>query len=135
MGGNSRARRFVALAFVVVVGGVLFAAVPAHAITPCSDPDFCPVANESDYTTPFNTALVVPKEQGVLASDEGPSGVIVEVDSSDTDSVGGATITWNKNGAFTYTPDPTNPFSGIDSFDYWIIRPLTGDEDVNTVYV
>jgi hypothetical protein len=94
-------RRFVALSFVLVVVSVLFAAVPAHAITPCSDPDFCPVANEDNYTTPFNTALVVPKDQGVLVNDEGPGTAIVDLDSSDTESMAGATITWNKNGAFT----------------------------------
>jgi hypothetical protein len=82
LGGNSRVRRFVALSFVVVVIGVTFVAVPAHAILPCSDKDFCPVANEDNYSTPFNTKLVMTKDQGVLANDEGGSGVKVEVDSA-----------------------------------------------------
>ena len=129
-GGSSR------FVFVLGVVGVTVGAVPAHAILPCSDHDFCPVANEDNYTTPFNTKLVVAQAQGLLANDEGGSGVKVAVDESDTESIFGATVTLSPNGSFTYTPDPdpNNAFSGIDSFDY-TLTTQGGDEDFNTAYI
>ena len=118
-----------ALAFATLVSGTHVAA----AFTTCSGPD-CFVAPEDDnYTTGFNAKLTV-AAPGLLANDTGPVGSAVEIFDSDSTSWNGADVVVKANGSFTYTPDPTNPFSGIDQFDYAIHKGLD-DEAFATAYI
>ena len=118
-----------ALAFASLVG----AAHAAAAFTNCAGPT-CSVAGADDnYTTAFDAPLTV-AAPGVLANDSGPVGSAVQVADSDTQSWNGATVSVKANGSFTYTPDPANPYSGIDQFDY-AIHHGPDDEDFATVYI
>ena len=70
-----------------------------------------PKAVVDSYTTPFNTALVVPLVSGVLSNDGGSGLTIL----SNTNAAHG-TVNVAANGTFTYTPNST--YSGADSFTY-----------------
>jgi hypothetical protein len=149
--GRTRARfRIGAVASLAALfAGFLVTVAPAaHALLPCDVG--CPVANDKGsldapfYSTPFNVKLTVnadplhpATDQGLMADDLGPSNTRIEVDFSDTQSWNGAAIKYTNsgNGSFTYTPDPTNPYSGIDQFDYCIYIPTTGDDDCATAYI
>jgi hypothetical protein len=106
---------------------------------------------DDNYTTGFGQTLNV-SAPGLLANDVGTS-KLVEVSwadpntnpdpSDDISLYGNAAIRYgdpfgvkNRQGGFRYTPDPdpSNPFSGIDSFDYWVIDSC-GNEDVASVYI
>jgi hypothetical protein len=150
---RARARfRFGAIAgLAALFAGVLVTVAPAaHATVPCADPVACPVALDNGsmdapfYSTPFNVKLTVKAtpldpahDIGLMAKDQGPSTTKIEIDFSDTQSMNGATITYtnNLNGSFVYTPDPANPYSGIDQFDYCIIVSATGNDDCATAYI
>ena len=118
-----------ALAFASLVGGTHAAA----AFTTCAGPTCFVAPADDNYTTPFDAPLTVPAP-GVLANDSGPVGTAVQVADSDTQSWNGATVSVKANGSFTYTPDPANPYSGIDQFDY-AIHHGPDDEDFATVYI
>jgi len=118
-----------ALAFASLVGGTHAAA----AFTNCAGPTCVVVPADDNYTTAFNAPLTV-AAPGLLANDTGPVGTAVQVPDSDTTSWNGATVSVKANGSFTYTPDPTNPYSGIDQFDY-AIHKGPDDEDFATVYI
>jgi hypothetical protein len=137
----------------LVAGFVVVAAPAAHALVPCTNALNCPVAFDDGtglpggqfYSTPFDVKLTInanpadpAHDLGLMAHDEGSPGTRIELGgASDTTSFNGATITYtnNLNGSFTYTPDPNNPYSGIDQFDYSIIDPATGNDDFATAYV
>jgi hypothetical protein len=70
----------------------------------------------------------------LLANDRGPTGTVVDVADTDVQSANGAFVTVHPNGSFTYDPDENFPFSGLDSFDYWI-EDVDGNFDDATVYV
>jgi hypothetical protein len=74
-------------------------------------------------------ALVVAFAQGVLANDSGDA---VSVDTYDTTSAAGGSITMNGNGRFTYVPLST--FWCVDTFDY-TIRDAQGQTDSATVTI
>jgi hypothetical protein len=82
-------------------------------------------AFDDSYVTSFGQTLHV-AAPGVLLNDTTPTDISVDVADSDPTSVGGATININPNGSFTYTPDANSPFSGMDSFTYYI-QDTTGD--------
>ena len=115
----------------IVVSGVQ----PAGAL--CPDPS----AVDHDYTVTFAQQLRV-AAPGLLVGSTPATGLHVETSwqhdssfpSDDVSFWGNAAITYgtpggglNRNGGFTYTPDPTQPFSGDDSFDYTLINAC-GDE-------
>ncbi|MES2657777.1 MAG: Ig-like domain-containing protein [Verrucomicrobiota bacterium] len=76
-------------------------------------PNTAPVAVADTYSTPYQTALVVPVA-GVLSNDtdaqSNPLTAILSVGPSN------GTLTLNANGSFTYTP--ASGYSGADSFTY-----------------
>jgi hypothetical protein len=107
------------------------------------------VLNDDNYTVGFGQTLKV-NAPGLLANDTGTS-LHVEVswgaastnpDPSDDFSLyGNASIRYgdpaglrDRQGGFTYTPDPSTPFSGIDQFTYWAIDAC-GNEDVATANI
>ena len=92
-----------------------------------------PAASDDAYDAVFNKKLVV-AAPGVLANDSGPNSTTVDVVDSDTQSMGGATVVVHANGSFSYTPDPSSPFSGVDSFEYWI-QDGADDTDFATVTI
>ena len=72
-----------------------------------------PVAVADSYSTPLNTALVVPAT-GVLGNDtDANSNALTAVLSAGPSN---GNLTLNPNGGFTYTP--TNGYTGPDSFTY-----------------
>jgi hypothetical protein len=118
-----------------VFGVLVSAASPAHAFTLCDSSSLpCITAVPDTYTTPFNTKLTVTAANGVLNNDSGGPGTQVDVADSDSISFNGAKVNLNPDGSFTYVPDPTNPYSGIDTFDY-AIKESNGDSDFTTVTV
>jgi Bacterial Ig domain/Bacterial cadherin-like domain len=142
--GRTRRRHRIAsiTGLVALLGAALVTvAAPAHAFSPCADPNFCPVANDDNYTVAFATTLKVDAAQGLLANDLGTPGTHVLTDSFDTSNVsdfGNATVHVNADGSFTYTPNPTafgGPFSGDDSFEYTIANTGDTSEDFATVYI
>ena len=124
-----RAAGALVLAFSSLVAG----GHAASAFTTCSGPSCSVTPQDDNYTTMFDTPLTV-AAPGVLTNDSGPDGTHVMVDDSDSTSWNGATVTLRSTGSFTYTPDPTTPYSGIDQFDYAVIDRL-GNEDFATVYI
>ena len=120
------------LACSVLVG---VAARPAHALTFC-DPNvtvLCPHAVDDTFgPIVYGTKAFSVPPPGVLANDSGPAGTIV--DDYDVASAGGAKVVVQHNGAFTYTPNPRNPYSGIDDFEYEILDPQ-GDTDFADVTI
>ena len=127
-------------ALVALFGALLVtAAGPARALSPCSDSNNCPVANEDDYNVNYGVTLSVPASIGLLANDEGPASTHVSTAPGDTDTTSwnGAKVTVKSDGSFTYKPDLTDPlnlFSGQDSFDYTIVDSA-GDFDFDTAYI
>ncbi len=121
------------LAVTTVVFGVLVGiAGPAQALHVCSVGPGCPAAVDDTYTTTFDTKLTVDAAHGLLVNDSGPSTSIVNIDDSDTTSFNGADVLIHSNGSFTYTPDPNNPYSGTDSFDYEIDASASDNSDSDT---
>lgn len=140
-GRSRRRQRFASITgLIALLSAVLVvSAAPARALSACTNTDpYCPVANEDDYTINFGTKLVVAAAQGLLANDHGPASTHVSTAPADTDTTSwnNAKVTVKADGSFTYTPDPdpTNAFSGVDSFDYTIIDAV-GDSDFNTAYI
>jgi len=126
-----------------MLGGV------AHAVINCAIGANCPSAQDDSYTTTFDTKLTVDAAHGVLANDLGPvaptDGAPTTVDVANTvldgggsgssfPSWNGATVTIHADGSFVYAPDPANPYSGDDSFDY-DIKDAQGDTDFATATV
>ena len=142
MFGRLRRRARWAIAVVAIVLGTLTGiAKPAHAAFVSCDPlnPACLIAPVDDtYTTNFNQKLTVSAANGVLANDSGPTGSNVDVADSDTTSWNGANVTLHADGSFVYTPDPTNPYSGIDTFDYMLQdtpNNADGNADLATVTI
>jgi VCBS repeat-containing protein len=86
-----------------------------------------PVALNDQYTTPEDTALVIPLP-GVLANDSDPDNDPLRAVLVDNPAQG--TLLLNINGSFAYTPN-TN-FSGVDTFTY---RANDGDTNSNLATV
>jgi len=72
-----------------------------------------PTARPDSYNTDEDTTLSVNAAQGVLANDEDPDSVLTAVLVNDVDD---GSLTLNRNGSFTYTPDLN--FNGVDRFTY-----------------
>jgi len=131
--------RFAVVAIVAAVtSGVLagVATTPAGAAFSICDPNVtnpCPHAVADTFKATFNTKLAV-AAPGVLVNDSGPAGTTVDTTSglTDTQSFAGATVAVKADGSFTYTPDKTDPFSGLDAFTYAIVDP---DGDTSTALV
>jgi hypothetical protein len=119
---------------VTALGIVAATASPAHALKVCDSSVLpCIQAVDDMYTTTFNTQLKVTNAAlGVMANDSGGSTTHV-IDADPASFPGGATINVNSDGTFTYTPDKSNPFSGIDTFGYTISD--NGQTDSATVTV
>ena len=86
-----------------------------------------PVAVADTYTTPVNTAKVVPLP-GVLGNDTDTEGTALTAIKVTNPSHGSVTL--NSDGSFTYTPAAS--WSGTDSFTY---KATDGSADSNTVTV
>jgi hypothetical protein len=118
-------------AFAVLAG----TAAPAYAVHFCDSSILpCITAVADTYAATFNQKLTVDTAHGVLVNDSGGPGTQVDLLNSDTESFNGAAVALHTDGSFTYTPDKTNPYSGIDTFDYWI-KETNGDSDFATVTV
>ncbi len=100
-------------------------AQPASALSGCSPGVKCPRAIDDSYQTTLGSPLNV-AAPGLLANDQGAPGTTVDVADSDTTSWLNADVSVHADGSFTYTPDATNPATGIDSFDYYIQDPAGG---------
>ena len=121
----------VRVALVVVAFGLLtLGVVPAVALSACSAGPSCPRAVDDSYVFTIGTSLHVPAP-GVLANDAGIVGTIVDVTDSDSTSLNNATVDLHSDGSFTYTPDPTDPIAGDDSFSYDIQDPQGGTDSAN----
>jgi hypothetical protein len=136
MGVRRRAAAGALVTAITVVGGIVGPALPAGAISPCGAG--VPIMAVDDfYTTTYNTKLVV-SAPGVLTNDCGGTNTKVVVTDSDDESDNGASITWgsaSNTGKMTYAPDTSFPFTGIDTFEYWIRDPATDEWDFATVSV
>jgi len=82
---------------------------------------------DDSYVFTIGASLHVPAP-GVLANDAGIVGTIVDVSDSDSTSLNNATVDLHSDGSFTYTPDPTDPIAGDDSFSYDIQDPQGGTD-------
>ena len=71
-----------------------------------------PVAADDDFTTPYETELVVDPD-GILGNDAGTKVTVTD----HTDPAHG-TVTVNADGSISYTPEPG--FTGLDTFTYEI---------------
>ena len=128
----------------VTVGGIAGATVPASAIT-CTPA----AAIDHHYTIKMGQTLHV-AAPGLLSGDTG-TGLQMQtswhladpndIASDDSTWDGNATIDYGASpthrdltGAFTYTPDHATPFTGIDSFDYYVVNSC-GDTDWDTAYI
>ena len=133
------------VALVSVTAGGLVAAQPASAIT-CAK---FATTQDDNYATPMGKAFTV-AAPGLMANDVGDA-ILVEVSwgagnlnpdpSDDASYYGNAAIDYgvatnhrDRNGGFTYTPDPGTPFTGVDEFEYWTINAC-GDTDWGTAYI
>ena len=133
-----RTRTGRALATVIVAGGIVGATLassvtPAAALNPCSAGVKCPKTTDDTYQANLGGPLNVPAP-GLLANDQGAAGTVVDVADSDTMSWFGADVAVHADGSFTYTPDPSNPSAGADTFDYYIEDPA-GNWDIGTATV
>jgi len=88
-----------------------------------------PVAVDDFYKGRQGEALVVAVPQGVLVNDSGDS---ISVDTYDTTTAAGGSVTMNGNGRFTYVP--LSSFWCDDTFDY-TIRDSQGQTDSATVTI
>ena len=126
------------VAVLLTAGLVVLDLAPAGATIRCS-PGSCIRAFDDEYTITFDESgslFKVTQDNGVLANDYGPVGTVVLIGDSDTESwAGGAEITLNQYGAFSYRPSALYPFSGVDSFDYWIRTASGDDTDFATVTI
>src|SRR4051794_74941 len=104
----------VAGALAVVMASVVSMVAPAAAVVTCPAP---PVAHDDSYTTSYRKAIMI-TAPGVLKNDTG-TGLKVSVADSDSTSFSDGKVQLFTGGRFTYTPNKA--FSGLDSFDYWII--------------
>jgi Bacterial Ig domain len=132
-GRTSRRRALSAVLVTAIVCATPFVgSTAAHAILPGGL-----LAVEDSYTMTFTTAgtalnIAAP---GLLANDSGPSTTTVDVSDSDITSWNDANVFVHANGSFTYKPDPTAPFTGVDSFTYWIQESAGGNQDLATVTI
>lgn len=110
-------------------------AIPATVtitITPVNDP---PVAVNDSYTTPQATPLVISNvAQGVIQRND------TDVDNPVSTLVANVltlpsrgTLSFTTNGTFTYTPQA--PFSGTDTFTYFVVDPQGGTSNTATVTI
>jgi hypothetical protein len=142
VGFKGRNRRWARTRILCAVGLIATALVaspgPADALIRCNvDTDVdCPLAVEDFYKTTFKKGFSIDGPHGVLVNDRGPISTAISVEDSDTSSFyGNAAITFQgSGGAFTYTPDPDTPFTGLDTFDYEF-TVAGGDFDFTTVTV
>ncbi len=96
-------------------------------------PNLPPVAQDDDFTTPFETAIT----RNVIANngngvDFDPESEPVTVTTTPVSSPSNGTVLLNADGSFTYTPDAG--FFGTDSFDYQI-TDITGLTATATVTI
>ena len=104
-------------------------AVVTVTLTVGDAPNVPPVAVADEYSTDFETPLVVEVASGVLSNDT--DGDVGDVLSAVLDSdVSNGTLTLESDGSFTYTPEAG--FSGTDSFDY-VANDTTENSAVVTV--
>ncbi len=143
-GRRIRVASAIATAVAITVGGVIGAALPASAIT-CTPA----VAVDHNYKIKMGQTLHV-AAPGLLSGDTGTNLQMQtswhladpnDIASDDTTWDGNATIDYGASptqrdltGAFTYTPDHNTPFTGVDSFDYYIVNAC-GDTDWDTAYI
>ncbi len=95
----------------------------------CNQP---PVAVDDSYTTDENTQLNVPAP-GVLGNDSDPDGDALTVESYDSTTVKGGSVSMNSDGSFTYDP-PADSCCGDDSFTY-TVSDGHGGTDTATVSI
>lgn len=98
-------------------------AVPGHALSACTVGAPCPLALPDEYWLTYSTAgtaLQVPAASGLLANDQGPVGTVVDTSDEIFPDMTFATVRLRGDGSFTYKPDPTDYFTGDDTFDYFI---------------
>lgn len=82
-----------------------------------------PIAGDDDYTTPVDTALVVPAP-GVLANDHDPNGdTFMAIPLEEVAQPAHGTVELSSDGSFSYTP--VAGFVGTDSFVYGIYDEFT----------
>jgi hypothetical protein len=84
-----------------------------------------PVAVDDAYNAVQNTLLTILVANGVITNDFDDNKPGLNVTSFNSMSVAGGTVVVNPNGSFTY--NPPNGFTGIDSFNYTIT-----DSDLQT---
>jgi len=143
-GRRIRVASAIATAVTITIGGVVGAALPASALvcTPAA-------AVDHNYTINMGQTLHV-AAPGLLAGDTGTNLQMQtswhladpnDIASDDSTWDGNAAITYGASptqrdltGAFTYTPDHATPFTGVDSFDYYIVNAC-GDTDWDTAYI
>ncbi len=88
-----------------------------------------PVAQDDGYTTPEDTALVVPAP-GVLGNDTDVDRDILQAVLSEPSR---GTLVLNPDGSLTYTPEEN--FWGQDSFTYKVLDPSEAESNVATVTI
>ncbi|NET44443.1 Ig-like domain-containing protein, partial [Okeania sp. SIO2B3] len=87
-----------------------------------------PVAGDDNVSTAENTPVTFP----FSSNDTDPDGDTVLIDSFDSSSTNGGSVSLNLDGTFTYTP-PTD-FSGTDTFNY-TVSDGNGGTDTATVTI
>lgn len=96
-------------------------------------PNLPPVAQDDDFTTPFETALT---RNILIDNDNGPDfdpeGTAVTVQTTPVSGPSNGTVSISATGSMTYTPNPQ--FYGTDSFVYRI-SDVTGLTDTATVTI
>ena len=89
-----------------------------------SDVNGPPDAVGDNYTTDFETELVVDAAAGLLPNDIDPDGDPLTITGNGDPSNGSATV--SADGSFTYTPNPG--FSGPDTFTYTLSDGIATDD-------
>lgn len=105
-----------ATATIVAASSLVGAASPAAA----DGENVVPIAVDDTYSTPVGTQLVV-ANPGIFANDIDPDSAI-ELLSVDKSGIAG-TVFVNNPGGFTYNPTPG--FTGVTSFQYRLVDPVT----------
>ena len=85
-------------------------------VTVTVGPSPAPVTRDDNYTTPYETKLIVGSGTGLLANDTPPKDQTNAVDLSTVTVPSHGTVLVNADGSFTYTPNAG--YIGPDSFTY-----------------
>ncbi|MEL7039351.1 MAG: Ig-like domain-containing protein, partial [Cyanobacteria bacterium J06592_8] len=91
-------------------------------------PNLPPVAENDNYTTPFETVLSVTQTNSLLINDSDEDGD--ELTATVVDEPSNGNLTLNLDGSFNYTPNSS--FSGNDSFTYQV-NDGTDNSNIATV--